>query len=391
MACTSQSNDGQQATQGPKKSEFRILSDADVMTGAEQLDKILDQLNDKKVAVVVNQTSMVGDRHLVDELLTNHVDVTKIFAPEHGFRGEADAGKHVADDVDAKTKLPIKSLYGQSKKPSPEDLLSIDVVIFDIQDVGARFYTYLSTLSYIMEACAENSTKLIILDRPNPNGFYVDGPILDTAFKSFVGLHPIPVVHGMTFGELAWMIHDEKWASCEGLSYEIVSCINYDHDCTYILPVQPSPNLPNHQSIMLYPSICFFEPTNFSIGRGTDAQFQLIGRPEASEGDFYFTPEPKPGAMSPKHLGVLCRGVDLRSYDLNKIYAKRQLDLSFLVDYLSGDNIQQITSQKFFDKLAGSSQLRTLLKSGKSADQIRESWEPRLSEFRELRAKYLLY
>ena len=389
--CTSQSSSSQSAEAEVDDRAFRVLTDSDVLTGAEQLSSLLPLLTDLHVACVVNQTSMINSTHLVDTLLASRVLIQSIFAPEHGFRGKADAGAHIEDGVDQKTGLPIKSLHGASKKPSASDLEGIEVMVFDIQDVGVRFYTYISTLHYVMEACAENGITLIVLDRPNPAGFYFDGPILEKEHSSFVGIHPIPIVHGMTLGELARMIKGEEWANVASLDLQIIPCKGYVHQSTYILPVKPSPNLPNHQSIMLYPSLCLLEPTAYSIGRGTEAQFQVVGRPDGESGDFWFTPKPMPGAMTPKHDGVLCRGEDLRTYDISQFYQSKKLDLSFLINYLSGPQTELITSTEFFDKLAGTSSLRIALEAGLSEAEIRATWVAGLTAFENQRRPYLLY
>ena len=389
-SCTSQEP-------GPKSDEImdnrlpNILTDKDINTGAERMDAYLPHLLDKRVAVVVNQTSMVGEKHLVDTLLNRGIHIEVIFAPEHGFRGEADAGAVISDGRDPLSGVEIVSLYGKHKKPTAAQLHNIEIVLFDIQDVGVRFYTYLSTMSYVMEACAALNIPFLLLDRPNPNGYYVDGPVLELDYKSFVGMHPIPVVHGMTFGELAHMIKNEGWADCTNLMLQVISCEGYNHHSTYELPIKPSPNLPNLQAILLYPSICFFEPTEYSIGRGTDMQFQVIGRPMAIEGDFYFTPVPQPGAKHPKHKGVQCRGVDLRTYEKIELLKNKKLELSFILKRLAGENAARITNPSFFDKLAGTDKLREALKEGLTEEAIRSSWEPALSEFKLLRNNYLLY
>jgi uncharacterized protein YbbC (DUF1343 family) len=345
--------------------------------------------------MVVNQTSTIGERHLVDSLLAAGMVIKKIFAPEHGFRGQADAGEKVSDGKDAQTGIPIASLYGAKRKPGAEDLAGIDLMIFDIQDVGARFYTYISTMHYIMEACAENNIPMLILDRPNPNGHYVDGPVLDTStYRSFVGMHPIPTVHGMTIGEYAQMVNGEGWlAGDQTCKLTVIPCENYRHDRPYVLPIKPSPNLPNNRSIYLYPSICLFEGTVFSLGRGTTSQFQVIGAPDYPETDFSFTPISRPGAKYPKHENKTCYGLDLTTLDPEQIFAERQLNLSYLLDiyqrYPNKDDF--FLNSDFFEKLAGNNQLRKQLIAGKSEAAIRASWEPALSQFKEMRKKYLLY
>ncbi|MEM9824359.1 MAG: DUF1343 domain-containing protein, partial [Bacteroidota bacterium] len=293
---------------------------ATILTGAEQIDRYLPKLSGKKIAMVVNQTSRVGDQHLVDALVQKGVQIKGIFAPEHGFRGKADAGEKVQDGKDAKTGVPLISLYGKKKKPGKEDLQGIDLVLFDIQDVGARFYTYISTMHYVMEACAENQLPLLILDRPNPNGHYVDGPILAGTHQSFVGMHPVPIVHGMTVGEYAQMINGEGWlAGGIQCTLEVIPCKYYDHQRFYALPLKPSPNLPNMTAIYLYPSLCLFEGTQLSVGRGTNRQFQIYGHPDLSVGSFEFRPASMEGAKYPKHEGKLCRGVDLSQASLEQL------------------------------------------------------------------------
>ena len=291
-----------------------IKSDQIVM-GAELGGAYLPILHDHAVAVVANQTSRVGDMHLVDFLIDRYVNVRKVFAPEHGFRGDAGAGEKVSSGKDSRTGLPIISLYGANKKPTAEQLADVGVVVFDIQDVGARFYTYISTMTYVMEACAEQGKKMLVLDRPNPNGHYVDGPVLESGFESFVGLHPVPVVHGMTIGEYALMVNGEGWLK-DGIkcNLEVVKCSGWDHNTPYELPVKPSPNLPNDMAIALYPSLCFFEGTKVSVGRGTELPFQQIGAPWFTEGSVSFTPRSMPSAKYPKHEGQECRGFDLREF-----------------------------------------------------------------------------
>jgi uncharacterized protein YbbC (DUF1343 family) len=366
-----------------------------IRVGAARTDAYFPLLQDKQIAMVVNQTSTIGERHLVDSLLAAGMVIKKIFAPEHGFRGQADAGEKVSDGKDAQTGIPIASLYGAKRKPGAEDLAGIDLMIFDIQDVGARFYTYISTMHYIMEACAENNIPMLILDRPNPNGHYVDGPVLDTStYRSFVGMHPIPTVHGMTIGEYAQMVNGEGWlAGDQTCKLTVIPCENYRHDRPYVLPIKPSPNLPNNRSIYLYPSICLFEGTVFSLGRGTTSQFQVIGAPDYPETDFSFTPISRPGAKYPKHENKTCYGLDLTTLDPEQIFAERQLNLSYLLDiyqrYPNKDDF--FLNSDFFEKLAGNNQLRKQLIAGKSEAAIRASWEPALSQFKEMRKKYLLY
>ncbi len=359
-------------------------------TGAEQTNLYVSDLKGKTIALVVNHTSMIATTHLADSLLSLGIKIKTIFAPEHGFRGTADAGEHVANGIDKKTGLPIVSLYGANRKPSEAQLAGIDVVIFDIQDVGARFYTYTSTMHYVMEACAEQSKKLLILDRPNPNGHYVDGQVLDKKFASFVGLNPVPVVHGCTVGELALMINGEGWlAGNKKCNLQIVKCLGYKHSTVYNPPIATSPNLPNLQSMLLYPSICFFEGTEVSVGRGTDKQFQVIGSPNPKNGSFTFTPEDKPGAKNPPQKGKLCYGEDLSQIDARK----QEFTLKYIIDfYQKSDNKAQFfSSPSFFDKLAGSDTTRKQIMAGMTETQIRASWKTDLDKYKTIRKKYLLY
>lgn len=365
-----------------------------MQTGAERTAFYLPSLKGKNIGLVVNQTSMIGSVHLVDSLLVLGVNVKKIFAPEHGFRGNADAGEKISDSKDPKTGIQIISIYGSKKAPDKVDFDGIDLLIFDIQDVGTRFYTYISTLHYVMISCADNKIPLMIFDRPNPNGHFVDGPVLDLAYQSFVGMHPIPVVHGMTIGEYAKMIAGEKWmGENKVIDLQVISCLNYKHTDDYNLPVPPSPNLPNMRSIYLYPSICYFEGTQISLGRGTNKQFQVLGAPLLNAGDFYFTPEPKPGAMTPPQLGKRCRGIDLSGLDINQIKGKKSIDLSYLIQMYKDypDKESFFLPGLFFDKLAGSSALREMIQAGYTEKQIKETWQPGLNAFKKIREKYLLY
>ncbi len=367
----------------------------EIIVGAERLALYYSELKDKNVACVVNHTSRVNDKHLVDTLLNLDLKVMKVFAPEHGFRGDVPDGEKIADDTDPRTGIPIVSLYGKKKKPDPTDLENIDVVVFDIQDVGARFYTYLSTLHNIMEACAEQNIKCIVLDRPNPNGHYVDGPVLEEGEKSFVGMHPVPIVYGMTIGEYAMMINGERWLSggikCD---LEVVQLKNYSRDSYYEIPIPPSPNLPNQRAIMLYPSLCFLEGTTVSIGRGTDNQFQVIGHPGLESSEFSFTPMPNKGSKYPKNEGKLCYGEDLTSLTIGGIIDKGEIDLSYLVDY--HQKIIEKESPFFnenghFNRIAGTPSLKEQLKSGLTIKEIKASWQEGLVEFKKTREKYLIY
>lgn len=361
-----------------------------VEVGAAQLPLYLPTLQGKRVGMVVNHTSTLGKTHLVDSLKTLGVSIRTIFAPEHGFRGQASAGEKVASSRDPQTGISIVSLYGKNYKPTPAQLDSLDVVVFDIQDVGARFYTYISTMHYVMEACAETGKPLLVLDRPNPNGHYVDGPVLDPAFKSFVGMHPIPIVHGLTVGELARMVNGEGWLGPgKTCTLTVVPVKNYTHKTPYVLPIPPSPNLPNQQAVQLYPSLCLFEGTVVSVGRGTDKQFQVIGSPNPKNGPYQFTPVDKPGAVNPPNKGQLCYGLDLSGIDVRKL----GFSLTYLIDFYNKavDKDKFILSSHFIDKLYGSDQLRLQLKAGVSEAKIRKSWQPALNAYKQIRKKYLLY
>ncbi|WOC39751.1 DUF1343 domain-containing protein [Polaribacter sp. HL-MS24] len=367
-----------------------------VKTGAAQTDRYLYFLQGKKVAIVGNQTSVIAKgrrqgeekyfEHLVDSLLSLGIHIKTVFAPEHGFRGKADAGEMIKDGVDGKTGLPIVSLYGKHKKPSAKQLKGIDVVVFDIQDVGARFYTYISSLHYVMEACAELGIPLIILDRPNPNGHYVDGPVLELAHTSFVGMHKVPVVYGMTIGEYGQMINGEKWLE-NGIQCDlkVIPLKNYTHQTIYPLPIKPSPNLPNEKSINLYPSLCFFEGTNVSVGRGTDMQFQIYGSPFLTQKTFSFTPQSNESAKSPKFKNKTCYGEDLRSTERFS-----QLNLSYLIKAYQQNGSQEFFNP-FFTKLAGTTHLQQQIEQGLTEKEIRKTWKKELAMFKVIRSKYLIY
>lgn len=369
--------------------------------GAERTAEYVSFLKGKRVGMVVNQTSIIGDKHSVDSLRNLKINITKIFGPEHGFRGEASAGAKVSSNIDKQTGLPVISLYGSHYKPTPEDLKGIDIMIFDIQDVGTRFYTYISTLHYVMEACAENNIKLIILDRPNPNGFYVDGPILEEKFKSFIGMHPVPIVHGMTIGEYAAMTNGEGWLKNKiKCDIQVVKVKNYTHNTDYVLPVKPSPNLNTQQSILLYPSLCLFEGTIISQGRGTYSPFQILGSP-ALKGKYSYTFKPvsiKGMSETPLYQDQLCYGLDLRNYDTSIFRKKGQLNLSWLIDMYKAYpdkekffDYKQSKQMNNFDKLAGNDKLKQQIAEGLSEKAIRASWEPGLSAYKQMRKKYLLY
>ncbi len=393
------------------QSTIKPLNNSAIIPGAERMEVYLPLLKGKSIAVFANPTSMVQHTHLVDTLLKSGIRIVKIFGPEHGFRGDADAGEHIIDAIDKKTGLPVISLYGEHKKPTRADLADVDVLVFDIQDVGVRFYTYISSLQYYLEAALENHKPLLILDRPNPNGFYVDGPVLDMKFKSFVGMQPIPIVYGMTIGEYALMLAGEKWLSPEANAINtynvttkpsadtpfhvlVIKCRNYDHNSKYLLPVNPSPNLKEMQSIYLYPSTCFFEGTVLSEGRGTDHPFQVFGHPVLPKTLYTFTPKPNAGAKSSKCFYQECYGWYIGG-DAEEVL--HQLDHKIQLKYLL--NAYKIFPGKdsfflknnFINKLAGNDLLAAQVKNGVSEKKIRKSWEPALGNFKKLRKKYLLY
>jgi uncharacterized protein YbbC (DUF1343 family) len=373
--CLGQSNSGPRVT---------------LQVGADQTNLYLPDLKGKRVGMVVNHTSRIGQTHLVDSLIARGVTIKTIFAPEHGFRGEATDGEKISNGHDPRTGVMIASLYGQNRKPSPGQMDSLDVVIFDIQDVGTRFYTYISTMHYVMEACAESQKPLIVLDRPNPNGHYIDGPVLDPKFKSFVGMHPIPVVHGLTVGELARMINGEGWLGPgRACPLTVIPVTNYTHQTPYVLPVRPSPNLPNQQAVLLYPSLCFFEGTVVSVGRGTDKQFQVIGSPYTQYGPYTFTPVDKPGAVNPPLEGKLCYGLDLSAIPISKT----GLMLDYFFDFFNraSDKTKFFLTGGGVDRLAGTDQLRLQMIAGVPAETIRKSWQPAISAYKKTRQKYLLY
>ncbi len=382
-----------------------------ILAGAERINVYLPFLKNRTVAIFANQTSMVGNTHLVDTLLSLGVKVKKIFSPEHGFRGNADAGEKVSTSKDSKTGLPIVSLYGSKRRPSAEDLKDVDIMIFDIQDVGVRFYTYISSLQEYMEAAFENSKPLLLLDRPNPNGFYVDGPVLDTAFRSFVGMQPVPIVYGMTMAEYAFMIAGEKWLSPKAnekyiyyqsaensadtpFHFQVIKCGNYTHNSKYVLPVKPSPNLPSIQSIYWYPSTCLFEGTALSEGRGTDKPFMLFGHPLLPKNLICFTPVSKEGAKNPKLVDQKCYGWDVSSSKeevLGKVNGRIQLKYLLDAYQLFPEKDSFFLKTNSFNRLAGNNILMQQIKNDESEDEIRRSWEPALSNFKAIRKKYLLY
>lgn len=362
----------------------------ELKTGAEQPEKYVHLIQNKKVGLVVNHTSLVGEIHLIDFLREQNIDVVKIFAPEHGFRGDASAGEKIEDGVDSKTGIPVVSLYGDTRKPLPGHLADLDILVFDIQDVGCRFYTYISTLHLVMEACAENNKTLVVFDRPNPNGDYVAGPVLKPGFESFVGMHPIALVHGCTVGELAQMINGEKWLETERMcELSVVPVANYAHNMAYSLPVAPSPNLPNDLAVRLYPSLCFFEATSVSVGRGTDFPFQVLGGLKPELGEFSFTPRSIPNAaVNPLNLGKICYGEDLRQLDEVPPFT-----LKFFLDfYTKYDNEKEfLTRERWLNLLAGTDKLIVQIRQGLSEEEIVKSWQPELDEYKRMRKKYLLY
>ncbi|MEP3837019.1 MAG: DUF1343 domain-containing protein [Algibacter sp.] len=384
-----------------EKPVMEVKKDTSIIIGISRTDLYLPLLKGKRVGVVANQTSVIFTKsatqplgaikytHIVDSLLALKVDIKKVFAPEHGFRGKADAGEIVKDGIDTKTKLPIVSLYGKNKKPSATQLKNLDVVIFDIQDVGARFYTYISTLHYVMEACAEAGIPVFVFDRPNPNGNYIDGPILEKEHTSFVGMHPIPVVHGMTIGEYAKMINGEKWlANGIQCDLKVIGMKHYKHELKYSLPIKPSPNLPNDQAINLYPSLCFFEGTNVSAGRGTETQFQIFGSPFLNPElySFQFTPQPNEGSKFPKHKNKTCYGKDL-----TKLETINTLNLNWLIEAYKNTEKKTEFFNSFFTKLAGTKTLQHQIESGLSEKAIKATWETGLNHFENTRKNYLIY
>ena len=366
---------------------------ANYMAGAERTELYLSALKNKNVAIVANPTSIIAHTHLVDSLLKCKIKIKCVFAPEHGFRGDAEAGEHLSNGVDKKSGVKVISLYGKHYKPTKEDLKGVQVVLFDIQDVGVRFYTYISTLQYVMQSCIENHIPLIVLDRPNPNGFYVDGPMLDTAFKSFVGMQSIPVVHGLSIGEYAMYLNGEYFKTQnKHCNLKVIPVLNWNHKSHVVLPVPPSPNLPTMESIYLYPSLCFFEGTKISVGRGTDKPFQVFGYPDNESGSYYFTPTSIPGkAKSPLYENQLCRGFNVTEYGDKFAATTGQLNLNWLLQLYAEANNKNDFFNPFFDKLAGTDLLKKQIIAGLSENEIRNTWGEKLESYKLIRKKYLLY
>lgn len=373
--------------------ELKVVNYDQIKSGALQTEKYFHLIRGKQLAIVTNQTGIISDVHLVDSLINAGMQVKKVFSPEHGFRGNIDAGALIDNHIDSITQLPVISLYGKNKKPLASDLQGIDMVIFDLQDVGVRFYTYISTLTYVMEACNENGIPLIVLDRPNPNGYYIDGPVLDKKLQSFVGLHPVPVVYGLTIGEYALMVQGEKWISeAASLQLTVIPLSGYERTMIAMLPVKPSPNLPNWESIYLYPSLCFFEGTIVSVGRGTEEPFQRYGHPDLPEGNITFTPKPIEGAsINPPLKNQQCNGNDLKAFAHSFQYQPKQLQLSWLIDSYNTLKNKHMYFNNYFSTLAGTFELRQQIEAGISEKDIRLSWLAGIQEYKKIRVKYLLY
>ena len=367
---------------------FICLGQQKIITGAEQIPKYIDILEDQNIGIIANKSSILSiNSHLIDTLLSLGININKVFVPEHGFRGEADAGEKIFSQKDPKTGLTILSLYGNQRKPTNEQLKGISIMVFDLQDVGVRFYTYISTLHYIMEACAEKNITLIVLDRPNPNGHFIDGPVLENDCKSFVGMHPVPIVYGMTIGEYAQMINGEGWLNNQiKCQLKVIKLKNYTHKTHYELPLRPSPNLPNSQAIALYPSLCLLEPTVISVGRGTEMQFQIFGHPNLPKSKFNFTPKSNFGAKYPKLENKICYGVDLRKYNMTN-----KIELKWIIYSYSNFPEPKSFFQEGFYRIAGTKKLKTQIEEGLSEKEIRRTWEEGLINFKRIRLKYLLY
>ncbi|MHC1774037.1 MAG: exo-beta-N-acetylmuramidase NamZ domain-containing protein [Lentimicrobium sp.] len=392
----SQSKRLQKTKPSPVPESSEIASEASpghvIRPAAERTRQYFNKIKGKRLGIVANQTSVIGNMHLVDSLLSAGMEVVKVFSPEHGFRGQAEAGELVGNNSDSRTGLPLISLYGDHRKPTPADLEGIDLMLFDLQDVGTRFYTYISTLTLVMEACAESKIPVLVLDRPNPNGFFIDGPMLEPGFKSFVGMHTIPIVHGMTMAEYARMVNGELWLKDSLLcDLDWVEISGYSHRKHYHLPVRPSPNLPDMESVYLYPSLCLFEGTMVSVGRGTDLPFSIIGYPGFSDGNFQFTPEPREGAsLNPAYKGIECSGYNLRD-EVTDILTNPGIRLNWLILMYNSYPVKTEFFTSFFNKLAGSGNLRQQIEAGMSEDEIKATWQDDLIKFKKTRHKYLLY
>lgn len=372
-----------------------------VLTGADQTEKYLPMMQGKRIAVLANPTTIIGSSHLVDSLKKRGVNIVKVFGPEHGFRGNASNGAKVADEIDPVTGIPVISLYGAKSKPSKEDLADVDLVVYDLQDVGCRFYTNINALARLMEACFEHNKELLILDRPNPNAYFVDGPVLDMKYKSGIGMFPIPITHGLTIGEFAQMVNGEGWlANKVKCRITIIPVANYNHDMPYTLPVKPSPNLNTQQSIMLYPSLCLFEGTVISQGRGTYFPFTVLGNPELKgQYSFSFTPVSLKGmSETPLHMNQVCYGLDLRDYDIDQLRKKKQVNIAWMIEMFKAYphkekffDYKQSKEMGSIDKLAGVGNFKEQIMAGVPEAEIRKSWEPELSAYKQMRKRYLLY
>jgi uncharacterized protein YbbC (DUF1343 family) len=370
----------------------KVIAQSTIVVGAESMQDYLPLLKNKQIAMVSNQTSLVGGKHLLDTLINLEVKVKRVFCPEHGFRGTGSAGEKIADDVDTKTGIAVKSLYGNNKKPAIKDLQDIELILFDLQDVGVRFYTYISTMHYVMQACAELNIALVVLDRPNPNGFYIDGPVLQDSFASFVGMHKVPVVHGMTIGEYAQMINGEKWLGNNlHCNLTVINCKGYTHKSRYALPVSPSPNLPNQRAVFLYPTLCFFEGTAISVGRGTSKPFQQYGHPLLLNSETSFVPKSTIGALNPPFMNEVCFGFDLSNSNDIPDSLQEGIQLDILLNAYTNFPNKELFFNSFFKRLAGNDVLQTQIKQGFTPQQIKATWQNELIEFKQIRKKYLLY
>ncbi len=369
-----------------------VRAQSTIAVGAESMEDYLPLLKNKQIAIVGNQTSLVNGKHLLDTLIQSGIQVKTVFCPEHGFRGTGSAGEKIADDTDAKTGITVKSLYGNNKKPAVKDLQDIELILFDLQDVGARFYTYISTMHYVMQACAEQNIAMVVLDRPNPNGFYIDGPVLQDSFASFVGMHKVPVVHGMTIGEYAQMINGEKWLGNNlNCKLTVINCKGYTHKSRYVLPVSPSPNLPNQRAVFLYPTLCFFEGTAISVGRGTSKPFQQYGHPLLLNSETSFVPKSTIGAVNPPFMNEVCFGFDLSNNNDMPDSLQEGIQIDILLNAYANFPNKELFFNSFFKKLAGNEVLQYQIKQGFTAQQIKATWQKELIDFKQIRKKYLLY